>query len=111
MQFHMQVLNPPSTYTIGHPGRGITTLFCHALSLPFTADTLIQRSSDVISLQLETYQAQGAFNCPVGAALLETLPRPDPHLLLFVLIKGFPFREEGFLLRVFQNKCVDDGVS
>lgn len=58
-------------------GRGVTALICHALSLPFITGTIIQHTSNVISLQLEIHQAQGAFNCLVGAAL----PKPPPFSL------------------------------
>lgn len=67
--------------------RGVTALICHALSLPFITDTIIQHTSDVISLQLEIHQAQGAFNCLVGAAL----PKPPPFslpTLCFTSLRG-----------------------
>lgn len=60
--------------------RGGTTLICHAPRPPFITGTLIQHTSDVISLQLEIHQARGAFNCLVEAALPKPSPFSPSHL-------------------------------
>lgn len=67
----------PSTHS---SRRGVTTLICHAPCLPFITDTLIQHTSDVISLQLEIHQARGVFNCLVGAVLPKPSPFSPSHL-------------------------------
>lgn len=77
MQTQLHRLPFAHTHSTHSSGRGVTALICHALSLPFIAGTIIQQTSDVISLQLEIHQAQGVFNCLVGAAL----PKPPPFFL------------------------------
>lgn len=69
----------PSTHS---SRRGVTTLICHALRPTFITGTLIQHTSDVISLQLEIHQARGAFNCLVGAALPKPSPLSPSHFFL-----------------------------